>query len=186
MVRSCFVPSAGSMQELARSCRRCGRGVHLLNPFPIHQITYNCSTMSEVRISSNLTPHRLGLGVLLLLAGCSDGLGPLVPCGEDQEVEITVSSEPIPVFSWKPACGFASLQVWDQNLASWVLYTHSRSAENPLRSGIRYGNAPPEAIGPGPAAPLVSGRSYTVWVYRWFGDANGGAHVPVGAATFQR
>lgn len=33
---------------------------------------------------------------------------------------------------------------------------------------------------------LVSGRSYTVWVYHWFGDANGGAHFPVGSATFER
>ncbi len=58
--------------------------------------------------------------------------------------------------------------------------------ENPLRSGIRYGQVPPEAIEPGPASPLVAGTPYTVTVYRWAGDASGGFHDPVGSATFER
>lgn len=78
-----------------------------------------------------LTSHRLGLGFVLLLAGCSDGTGtpsPVDPCGVGQEVEVTASSEPIPVFSWTPACGLSSLQVWDPNQTSgWMLFTGPRT-----------------------------------------------------------
>lgn len=127
--------------------------------------------------------------LLLLLATCSDGIGPrpLEPCDADQEVEVMVGSGPNPVFSWTPACGLASLHVWDQNQTSgWVLYTGPRTHENPLRSGIRYGDAPPESVEPAPATPLISGREYTVTVYRWIGDQAGGSHFPVGSATFER
>ena len=130
----------------------------------------------------------MALSVVLLLAGCSDGLGPwpLHPCAPDQEVEVAVRNDPLPVFSWTPACGLSSLQVWDQHQTSgWTLFTGARTTENPLRSGIRYGQVPPEAIEPGPASPLLAGRPYTVTVYRWNGDASG-FHDPVGSATFER
>jgi hypothetical protein len=98
-----------------------------------------------------------------------------------------VSADPTPLFSWEPACGFASLQVWDQNQTSgWVLYTGARAPDNPLRSGIRYGQAPPGAIEPAPATPLTKSINYTVAVYRWIGDEAGGSLFPAGSATFQR
>jgi hypothetical protein len=133
---------------------------------------------------------RLGLRTLpFLVAACSDGVGPrpVQSCAHDQEVELRVSTDPVPLFTWTPPCGLASLAVWDQNQTSgWVLYTGSRAAENPLRSGIRYGNAPPEALEPTPASPLTSG-TYTVTVYRWIGDESGtGSLFPVGEATFER
>ncbi|HWN19601.1 MAG TPA: hypothetical protein VNO19_11860 [Gemmatimonadales bacterium] len=132
-------------------------------------------------------PSRVA-ALALLVAGCSDGVGPPpVQCAPDQKVEVAVSSDPIPVFSWTPACGLSSLRVWDQHLTSgWTLYTGPRSFENRLRSGVRYGRVPPEGIEPGPATPLISGRPYTVTVFRWNGDSTGGFHDEVGSATFER
>jgi len=130
-------------------------------------------------------PDILMLGLLL---GCSDGPGlrPVDPCAPDQEVELSVSAELAPLFTWTPSCGMASLQVWDHNHTSgWSLFTGSRAAQNPLQSGIRYGEAPPLALEPGPPAPLVNG-TYMVTVYRWIGDASGGSLIPVGEATFER
>ncbi len=124
----------------------------------------------------------------LLLLGCSDGIGPrpLQPCSDEQEVVIAVSDEETPLFTWEPACGFASLQIWDQNQTSgWTLFTGSRAAENPLRSGIRYGEAPPEAVEPGPASPLVSGQTYRVVLYRWQGASGAGSLLPYGETTFE-
>jgi hypothetical protein len=101
-------------------------------------------------------------------------------------VNVTVSDDRTPIFSWTPPCGLASLQVWNQHQTSgWVLYTGSRAAENPLRSGIRYGDAPPEALEPASATPLNSGP-YTVTVYRWIGESGAGSLFPVGEATFTR
>lgn len=132
---------------------------------------------------------RLGVRLIaLFVAGCSDGAepGPIQSCDSDQEVNVIVSSDQVPLFTWDPPCGLASLTVWDQNQTSgWALFTGSRSAENPLRSGIRYGVAPPEALEPARASPLTS-DSYTVTVYRWIGEPGAGSHMPVGSATFSR
>ena len=124
----------------------------------------------------------------LMVAGCSDGVGPrpIQSCSHDQEVQVIVNTDPLPVFTWDPPCGLASLAVWDQNRTSgWVLYTGSRAADNPLRSGIRYGDAPPEALEPTPADRLTSG-TYTVIVYRWIGESGAGSLFPVGEAIFER
>jgi hypothetical protein len=133
--------------------------------------------------------RRLGIRILVLVvAGCSDGVGPrpIQSCAHDQEVNVIVSTDPAPLFTWAPPCGLASLQVWDQNQTSgWVLYTGSRAADNPLRSGIRYGDVPPEALEPGPATRLTSG-TYTVTVYRWIGESGAGSLFPVGSVTFER
>lgn len=133
---------------------------------------------------------RLTIRILaLVVAACSDGVGPrpIQSCADEQDVDITVSSEAVPLFRWTPPCGLASLQVWDQNQTSgWALYTGPRAPDNPLRSGIRYGHAPPEALEPAPATPLNS-SSYTVTVYRWIGDPGGpGSLFPVGSAAFDR
>jgi hypothetical protein len=134
----------------------------------------------------------LMLSILVLSLACSDGIGPTPtePCADDQEVVVSVSADQVPVFTWTPACGMASLQVFPSTGApesGWVLYTGNRAAENPLRSGIRYGERPPEAIEPAPATALTPGTEYTAVVYRWVGESGGpGGLFPRGSVTFQR
>jgi hypothetical protein len=126
------------------------------------------------------------------LIACSDGFHPAAaePCTDEQEVAVAVSQDPLPVFTWTPACGMASLQVFptDGGPSTWVLYTGSNAEQNPLRSGVRYGVAPPETIEPAPATGLTAGTNYTVLVYRWIGEPGGelGSIFVRGSATFDR
>ena len=132
--------------------------------------------------------------LVALTLACSDGVEPtpIVPCGDDQEVEVLVSADKTPVFTWSPACGMASLEVrptTGSGGSTWLLFTGPRAAENPLRSGIRYGEAPPEALEPGPATELMPDTEYAVVVSRWvdFGEPGGGGSLlPQGEATFHR
>jgi hypothetical protein len=83
----------------------------------------------------------------------------------------------------------ASLRAEPSSVPSpaWALYTGGRAADNPLRSGIRYGQAPPEALELESATTLEPGTEYTVTVSRWLGDSAGhGSLLPQGSATFQR
>src|SRR5918997_3306730 len=137
---------------------------------------------------------RLTSTLATLTLACSDGVEPtpIVPCAHDQEVEVLVSSDKTPVFTWSPACGMASLEVrptTGSSFSGWTLFTGPRAAENPLRSGNRYGEAPPEAVEPGPATELVPDTEYSVVVSRWvdFDESGaGGSLLPQGSATFQR
>jgi hypothetical protein len=133
----------------------------------------------------------LASSAIVLMLACSNGLGPepIVPCTHDQEVVVSVNDDPNPFFTWDPPCGMGSLEIHPTmgNLSTgWVLFTGSRAAENPLRSGIRYGKAPPESLEPGPATALEPGVEYTIVVYRWVGDPGLGSLFPQGSATFQR
>ena len=154
------------------------------------------NTKSLMRLQARVAKFRRVLKVIastliMVAIACSDGIEPtpVVPCADDQEVEVLVSTGQTPVFTWTPACGMASLQVFPTTgspTSGWALYTGSRAAENPLRSGVRYGQAPPEALEPAPATALVAGTEYTITVYRWLGEAGGlGSLFPQGSATFQ-
>jgi hypothetical protein len=126
--------------------------------------------------------------MVALLPSCGGGAGPaeVVSCAEDQEVSVSVSPGLRPTFTWEPACGMASLQVWNNatNANGWVVYSGSNSAANPLRPGVSYGQAPIGSIAPGPASPLQAGEAYTVEMYRWIGDPGIGSLFPRGSAVF--
>jgi hypothetical protein len=117
-----------------------------------------------------------GAGITLSLLTCSDSaFEPIVACTDDQEVTIQVSAGATPRFTWDPSCGMASIQVWATETSSdgWVLYSGSHAAENPLPSGLRYGEVPPKGLEPADPVPLRTGVEYRVAVYRWIGEPGG-------------
>ena len=123
--------------------------------------------------------------------GCAESLGfdPIVACSDSQTVTVRVTVSDTPRFTWAPACGMASLQVLPNSggTGSWIVYSGSAAVENPLPSGIRYGQVPPKGVAPGGAQPLTPGVSYRVVVYRWVGAAGGpGSLFERGSATFER
>ena len=120
-------------------------------------------------------------------ACAGDSFEPIVPCSDDQTVVVSVSPGTKPRFTWQPACGMASLEVWPAAgpPAAWVLYSGPRAAANPLPSGIRHGEPPSVAVEPAPPAALSAGVTYRVTVLRWIGAAGGpGSLFPRGEATF--
>jgi hypothetical protein len=129
------------------------------------------------------------LGAAGTLAGCSDAspFDPIVACADDQEVTVHVSGGTTPRFTWEPSCGMASIQVWpmDGSTGGWVLYSGMYAAENPLPSGIRYGEVPTKGIQPAPPTVLRGGVEYEVAVYRWIGDRELGSLFVRGTATFR-
>lgn len=133
-------------------------------------------------------PARLLLPALAL-AACSDGFGPEapLPCEADQMVTIGVEPGLRPVFTWEPGCGVSSLQVFGPDEGGvWVLYSGERAAENPIGSGVRYGEVPDGMVEAGPATPLERGEAYTVRVYRWIGEPGGpGSLFQRGSAAFE-
>src|SRR6266498_1302616 len=128
---------------------------------------------------------------VILEAGCSERLGfdPIVECSDSQTVTVQVTTRVTPRFNWKQASGMASLQVFldSGGAGRCIVYSGSAAPQNPLPSGIRYGQLPPKGLAPGGAQPLISGVSYSVVVYRWVGAAGGpGSLFERGSATFTR
>ena len=130
----------------------------------------------------------LSAGLLLATAACSDdptGSEPL-DCDPDQDVSVSVEGDLLPRFSWEPACGMASVQVWGPPREGWVLLSGGDAPENPIAPAVVYGITPEGLVAPAPATPLHSGVEYTVTVYRWIGDPGGpGSLFEAGSATFQ-
>jgi len=128
-------------------------------------------------------------GIALLLASCShSAFEPIVACTDQQQVTVLVSSGTSPRFTWDPSCGMASVQVWATESSSdgWVLYSGSYASENPLPSGLRYGEVPPKGLQPADPSPLRRGIEYRVAVYRWLGEPGGpGGLFERGNTTFR-
>ena len=124
-----------------------------------------------------------------MLLSCADSaFEPIVDCTDEQQVTVSVSAGTTPRFTWTPTCGMASVRVWAVATASdgWVLYSGSYAPENPLPSGLRYGEVPPKGLQPATPSPLRPGVEYRVGVYRWIGERGGpGSLFERGVATFR-
>jgi hypothetical protein len=140
-------------------------------------------------ITRRLNSFLKRIGIALLLVSCShSAFEPILACADQQQVTVLVSSGTSPRFTWDPSCGMASVQVWANETASdgWVLYSGSYASENPLPSGLRYGEVPPKGLQPADPSPLRRGIEYRVAVYRWLGELGGpGGLFERGSATFR-
>lgn len=113
--------------------------------------------------------RHLGIGrkhaALLVLAGttgCEATVDPTI--GRDcQVVTIQVSAEPVPQFSWAPACRMGQLEVvrWEPTEVAWHL-----TSDSTIQSGVRYGTIPGGTVVVATAQPLIAGQRYFVRVGR--------------------
>jgi hypothetical protein len=129
------------------------------------------------------------VALCLFLGSCSDPAQEAAPeeC-PDNQVSVSVSSGSVPTFTWAPACGIASLDVFPAAGGSslWVLYSGQQADANPFRSGLRYGRAPAGAIQVTGPTPLVTGTEYTIIVYRFLSEGGAlGALLAAGSTTFR-
>ena len=123
-----------------------------------------------------------------MLSSCSEnGFEPIVSCGDDEQVAVSASIGTVPRFTWEPNCGMASVWVWeDPGRIRWALYSGEYASENPLPSGLRYGQVPPKGLEPTPSIRLQRGVTYRVTVYRWVGQPGGpGGLFERGSTTFR-
>ena len=134
----------------------------------------------------------LPIAFVVLAGACGDTAAPtepLVPCAVDQEVTVSVTAEALPLITWSPNCTLALMTVkpeTDQPTLHWSVYSGDRAPENPLASGIRYGELPDGFLQEISAKPLVPGTAYRVTVYRFVGGtASSGTHLFAGETFIQ-
>ncbi len=108
----------------------------------------------------------------LACAGASP-VGTKGPQGCLQNVQVVVSNDATPVFSWAPACGMSSLSV--ETVPSSVgetgqaVWGFSVPENNPVGPAIRYGQAPSGATLWVAPQPLVAGTRYHIRVAQTVG-----------------
>jgi hypothetical protein len=83
-------------------------------------------------------------------------------------VTLTVSTGPVPVFSWTPTCKafFLLVEPVGSGEDQWGVITDST---NGLTPPVTYGIVPEGAHQTTAAAPLTPGIPYDVYVWRWTG-----------------
>jgi len=138
-----------------------------------------CPVRSATRISLLAT-------VLLAAAACgSDSVGPNTSAQPEctGPVTVTVSGTTTPSFSWAPACRlfFVNVEPTGAGSDQWNVVSDSANA---ISAPVQYGVVPAGARQLTPSVtPLVSGTSYTVYVFRWTGPGKQDG-VMIGSAAF--
>ena len=79
-------------------------------------------------------------------------------------VTVFVTGDSIPTFSWEPTCKLGRLLVKEIAEERWGTET---LGFNDWVPPIQYGVHPPGSENVEPGAPLYTGTTYTVEVYRW-------------------
>jgi len=122
--------------------------------------------------SSTRTTSRITLAFLVPLGLACDNMGPSA-CLDG--VSFTVGPGTEPTVDWKPSCRMQALVFRAANdpgsAIIWEVYSRGG---NELRPPLRYGEIPPNALGPTPAPALAEGTSYRLTLYASFNDPTGG------------
>jgi len=100
-----------------------------------------------------------------LVSGCAGEppIDPPIECAG--EVQITVTGDTIPTFSWQPECTVGRLIVEEGVEERWGTET---TGANTYRSPIVYGVHPPNSVKEEIPQPLFLDTEYTVTVWRFF------------------
>ena len=113
------------------------------------------------------------VGVATLACAGTSPVGTKGPQGCLQNVQVVVSNDATPVFSWAPGCGMSSLSV--ETVPSSVggpvqtVWGFSVPENNPVGPAIRYGQAPRGATLWSAPQPLVTGTRYHIRVAQTVG-----------------
>lgn len=103
-------------------------------------------------------------------------------------VTVVVSTGPVPITSWSPGCGMSRLVVFPESGSSalWTVYGSDGASENPIRSGVRYGQTPGDARTVAGPERLERGVTYLVELSRLVCDQGALCTLqPAGSARFQ-
>ena len=103
-------------------------------------------------------------------------------------VTVVVATGPVPITSWSPGCGMSRLIVLPDSGSSalWTVDGDAGASENPIHSGVRYGQTPGEARTVAGPARLERGVTYRVEISRLICEQGALCTlVPAGSARFQ-
>jgi hypothetical protein len=102
-------------------------------------------------------------------------------------VTIQITMGIAPVYSWSPPCGMSRLVVSadSQAAAVWTVDGNVDAVENPIQSGVRYGQTPDFGRTVAGPEPLERGVQYRVEVRRLECEQSMCLLVPAGAALFR-
>jgi hypothetical protein len=110
--------------------------------------------------------------LLATLFAC-EGASSVSPPGCVQNVEVAVTPEKTPLFSWAPACGISALSVEtvpsSTSVSPEVVWAFFVSESQPFGPWIRYGQAPSGANVSVAPKSLVTGATYRVRVVQTLG-----------------
>jgi hypothetical protein len=122
----------------------------------------------------------------LIVTGFGCGASTVAPVGCAQTVDVVVSNETTPLFSWTPPCGVSYLGVETVpptgNGIPETFWSFSVPENQPVGPWIRYGQAPARAHIGVAAKPLVAGNYRITVVQTVGGDVLEGG----GEALFTR
>jgi hypothetical protein len=102
-----------------------------------------------------------------------DGASTVSPPGCEQNVEVAVTPETTPLFSWAPPCGISGLSVEtvpsSTSVSPELVWAFFVSESQPVGPWIRYGQAPTGANVSVAPQSLVTGATYRVRVVQTLG-----------------
>lgn len=125
----------------------------------------------------------MGVVVGAALVSCGDSTGP-DECLTNLTLQINVFVDPEPRFEWVPRCLISEVIVFDENTAEvmWTLFSSGGDQPNTIRSGLVYGEVPPDTQQEGAPQPLTPGTTYRVTM----SATNEGEVSVIGTRTFDR
>ncbi|HKA57600.1 MAG TPA: hypothetical protein VKD28_03225 [Gemmatimonadales bacterium] len=103
----------------------------------------------------------------------------------DNNVTVHVAPGVNPMFSWSPSCGISGLTVFVESdvTALWTVNGSASANDNPIESGVRYGQTPADARTVTGPLQLQRGVAYRVQVRRLICERGSPCYVMAAGET---